>query len=333
MDALISPPSAAAAPSPRRVSVRLRWLVALLLLETTLAILLQTLGWFETGGLLRQAACAMLALLPLAAAIVLMARRGFRFSVQVMLIATGLLTLFMWISVMPLYEALASRRGVQALAAERIAVRDYCSNEQYFAKFSYDPRPPAPLKPATNSVPIWLRPLAEDALRLPVDAAVREVKLHDDGQVAAFVAHVGRFRSLTYVGVHSRGISPFGMAALCGALARAPQLVQLHVTCPVPAGLLKSVPGVRCIWIDSGTRAVNQLGSQEINDLAALLPKLSHLDLRHVRISDADLQLLAQSGSLRHIVLRAEGVTPEGIERLRSSMPECQVTLIQPFRR
>jgi hypothetical protein len=329
---MISPPSSISAPSPRRVSVRLWLLTALLLLESVLAILLQTFGWFETGGLLRQAACAMLALLPLAAAVVLVARRGFRFSVQVMMIATALLTLFMWISVMPLYEALASRRGVQALAAEKIAVRDYCSNEHYFASLPHDPRPPAPPKPATRSLPIWLKPLAGDALRLPVDAAVREIKLHDDSQVAAFAAHVERFRSLTYVGVHSRGVSPFGVAALCGALARTPQLVQLHATCPVPPGLLKSVPGVRCIWIDSGSRAVNQLGSQVINDLAAL-PKLSHLDLRHVRISDADLQLLAQSGTLRRIVLRAEGVTPEEIERLRASMPGCQVMLVPPFRR
>lgn len=328
---MILPPAAVAAPNQRCVSVRLRWLVALLIVESALAASLQSLGWFETGGLLRQVACALLALLPLAAAVVLVARRGFRFSIQVMMIATALLTLFMWLSVMPLYEALASRRGVQALAAEKIAVRDYCSNEHYFASLPHDPRPPAPPKPAARSLPIWLRPLAGDALRLPIDAAVREVKLHDDSQVAAFVAHVDRFRSLTYVGVHSRGVSPFGVAALCGALARTPQLVQLHVTCPVPPGLLKSVPGVRCIWIDSGSRAVNQLGSQEINDLAAL-PKLTHLDLRHVRISDADLQLLAQSGTLRQIVLRAEGVTAEGVERLRASMPQCRVTLIPPYR-
>lgn len=325
------PPSAAAAPLQRRVSVRLRWLVALLIVESALAVSLQSLGWFETGGLLRQVACALLALLPLAAAVVLVARRGFRFSMQVMMIATALLTLFMWLSVMPLYEALASRRGVQALAAEKMTVRDYCTNEQYFAKLAHDPRPPAPPKPAERSLPVWLRPLAGDALRLPVDAAVREVRLHGDGQVAAFAAHVERFRSLTYVGVYSRGISPYGMAALRGALARVPQLVQLHVTCPVPAGVLKAVPEVCCIWIDSGTRKVNLLGPAEMNDLAAL-PELRHLDLRHVRISDADLQLLAQSGTLRQIVLRAEGVTAEGVERLRSSMPQCQVTLIPPYR-
>ena len=329
---MISPPSAAAAPTRGRVSVRLRRLLALLLLETTLAVSLHTLGWFETGGLLRQAACAMLALVPLAAALFLLVRRRLRFSMQSLLVAMGLLALFMWISVLPLYEALASRRGVQAMAAEKVAPRDYCSNEQYFASLPHDPRPPAPPKPETRSLPRWLRPLAGDALRLPVDAAVREIKLHDDGQVAAFAAHVERFRSLTYVGVHSRGISPFGQATLCGALPTARQLVQMHVTCPVPPGLLKCVPGIRCIWIDSGTRLVNLLGPQEMNDLAAL-PELRHLDLRHVRISDADLQLLAQSGTLRRIVLRAEGVTSEGIERLRLSMPQCQVTLIPPYRR
>jgi hypothetical protein len=54
------------------------------------------------------------------------------------------------------------------------------------------------------------------------------------------------------------------------------------------------------------------------------------LDLRHIRISDVDLQLLAQSASLRQIWLRAEGVTPEGIEQLRSSMTACEVKLISP---
>ena len=44
----------------------MRLLLALLVAESALAISLQMLGWFETGGLLRQIACAMLALLPLA---------------------------------------------------------------------------------------------------------------------------------------------------------------------------------------------------------------------------------------------------------------------------
>lgn len=307
----------------------MRMLLTLLAAESALAISLQMLGWFETGGLLRQIACAMLALLPLAAAFVLVARRNFRFSMQVMLIATALLTLFMWISVMPLYEALASRRGTQALAVQKTSVHDYCSNEEYFKRIGYDPRPPAPARPASRTLPAWLRPLAGEALRQPMDAAVREVRLVDDGQAAAFAEHVERFRSLTYVGVLSRGFSAGGVAALRDALPKVTQLVQMHVTCPVPSGLLRSAPAVRCVWIDSGTRAVNQLGPEVMNDLASL-KELRHLDLRHVRISDADLQLLAQSGSLRQIWLRAEGVTPAGIEQLRTSMPKCDVKLIAP---
>lgn len=330
---MISPPSAAVAPSPRRISVRLRWLAALLFVESALAISLQTLGWFETGGLLRQAACALLALLPLAAAGLLVARRKFRFSIQVMLIATALLAFFMWISVLPLYEALESRRGTQALFAVKASPRDFCSNDEYFVRVGYDPRPAPPtLPPASHSLPPWLRPLAGDALRLPVDAAVREIKLQDDQQAAALAAHVERFPSLTYVGVATRGMSPRGIAMVRKALPRVANLVQLHVTCPVPKGILRSAPGVRCLWIDSGSRRVNLLGPDEMNDMAAL-PELKLLDLRHIRISDADLQLLAQSASLRQIWLRAEGITPAGIERLRSSMPECEVKLILPPKR
>jgi hypothetical protein len=239
------------------------------------------------------------------------------------------LTLFMWISVMPLYEALASRRGTQALAVQMTSVRDYCSNEEYFKRIGYDPRPPAPAKPPARTLPAWLRPLAGEALRQPMDAAVREVRLVDDGQVAAFAKYVGRFRSLTYVSVLSRGLSAGGVATLRDALPKVSQLVQMHVTCPVPAGLLKSAPKVRCIWINSGARAVNRLGPEEMSDLASL-QELRHLDLRHVRINDADLQLLAQSGSLRQIWLRAEGVTLAGIEQLRASMSKCDVKLIAP---
>ena len=293
---------------------------------------MQTLGWFETGGLLRQAACALLALLPLAAAVLLVARRKFRFSIQVMLIATALLAFFMWISVLPLYEALESRRGTQALFAVKASPRDFCSNDEYFVRVGYDPRPAPPTPPASRTAPPWLRPLAGDALRLPVDAAVREIKLQDDHQVAALAAHVERFPSLTYVGIATRGLSPSGIATMLQVLPRVANLVQLHVTCPVPKGILSSAPGVRCIWIDSGSRRVNLLGPDEMNELAAL-PELKLLDLRHIRISDADLQLLAQSASLRQIWLRAEGVTPAGIERLRSSMPECEVKLILPPKR
>ncbi len=246
-----------------------------------------------------------------------------------MLIATALLALFMWISVLPLYEALASRRGTQALSAENTPLRDFCSVENYFKSLPHDPRPPEPPKPAVRTLPAWLRPLAGAALRLPVDAAVREIRLEDDRQAAALAAHVERFRSLTYVSVSTRGISASGMATILKTLPKVTGLVQLHATCPVPKGIFRSASGVRCVWIDSSTRVVNLLGPDEMNDLAALRD-LQHLNLRHIRINDADLQLLAQSDSLRLIILRAEGVTPEGIERLKSSMPECDVRLIPP---
>jgi energy-coupling factor transporter transmembrane protein EcfT len=329
LDAAVSLPSLRAPSIERRGPARLWLLLALLLSESALALSLHTLGWFETGGLLRQAACALLALLPLVVAVALVAWRRFRFSIQVMLIATALLALFMWISVLPLYEALAARRGTQALSAEMTPLRDFCSLEKYFKSLPSDPRPPAPPKPAVRTLSAWLRPLAGEALRLPVDAAVREIRLEDDRQAAAFVAHVERFRSLTYVSVSTRGISASGMATILETLPKVTGLVQLHVTCPVPKGIFRSAAGVRCVWIDSGTRVVNLLGPDEVRDLASL-KNLQHLDLRHVRISDADLQLLAQSDSLRLIILRAEGVTPEGIERLKSSMPECDVRLIPP---
>jgi hypothetical protein len=259
----------------------------------------------------------------------LVVRRKFHFGLQAMLIATALLALFMCISVLPLYEALESRRGTQALFAVRASPRDFCSNDEYFVRVGYDPRPAPPTPPASRTIPPWLRPLAGDALRLPVDRAVREIKLHDDQQAAALAAHVERFPSLTYVGVTTRGLSPSGIATVLQVLPRVTKLVQLHVACPVPQGILRSAPGVRCIWIDSGSRRVNMLGADEMNDLAGL-PELKLLDLRHVRISDADIQLLAQSGSLRQIWLRVEGATPAGIEQLRASMPKCDVKLIAP---
>jgi hypothetical protein len=311
---------------------RLWWLGALLAAESLLALSLHTLGWFETGGLLRQAGCALLALLPLAAAIYLVARRRFRFNMRTMLIATALLAAFLGISVFPLFDAVASRRGALALAATGIDVRDYCSNDEYFLRDGHDPRPPAPPRPAVRPLPIWLRPLAGEALRLPVDAAVREVKVNDDAQAFALAANIARLPSLTYVGVNTRGLSPPGVAAVFATLPQASQLVQYHMTCPVPPGMLRQARSVRCIWIDSGSRLVNAIGPEVLNDLAAL-PELQHLDMRHVRISDADLQLLAKSASLRRIVLRAEGPTPAGVDRLEASMPDCRITIVEPYRR
>src|SRR5689334_21696517 len=107
-------------------------LIAFLLLELAFAWSFRALGWFETGGLVRWGACALLALAPLLTARSLVARRRFRVGRRTLLLAMSLLAMFMWASVLPLYEAIEARRGSQAVQTCRAGISLAPGNDEYF---------------------------------------------------------------------------------------------------------------------------------------------------------------------------------------------------------
>jgi len=311
-------------------------LVAFLLFELALVWSFRTLGWFETGGVIRWGACAILALLPLAVAAVLLARRRFRFGLRTLLIAMSLLAIFMCVSVLPLYEAIEARRGSQALEACGAQMDLASNNDEYFKQMGYDPRRAAPVYRPESTLPVWLRPLAAETLQTPSDNSVRGIGLDNDAQVAVLAEHAARFTCVTSIGL-GRGVGLRDKYALAGVMSKLPGVDQLYVNSPVPVEWLRSgeFDRLRSLTICGTPRSPDLISDELLKDIAEL-PDLRYLSLRWVEISDADLQLLAKSASLRLIVLGVAGATSASFEELGRAMPNCQikgeVVLKQPSR-
>ena len=307
----------------RRIPLR-TLLLALLTLEIALVGSLHLLGWLGTAGAFRWGASALIAFLPLALACHLISSQRFRFSMRSLLIAMSLLAVFMFVTVQPLYEALESRRGSRALLAFRAWVSTYSSNDTYFKQLRYDPRLSRPDALETPPTPAWLRPLAGDRLVAPVDEAIQEIHLDTDAQVAAFAANASRFRTLNCVMIRTTMLSPAAMQQLKDSLPQVPSLVRVHLSCPIPTGLLPTLTRVRAVSIDSGSRTLKSLGREQVQELVAL-PSLQQLEVRRARIGDADLPLLAQSTTLRHVTLLISGADKAGLRELVDAMPNARI--------
>lgn len=308
-----------------RFHSRTTLLVAFLCFELALVWSFRTLGWFETGGVIRWGACALLALLPLALAATLLARRRFRFGLRTLLIAMSLLAIFMCVSVLPLYEAIEARRGSQSLEACDAQIDLASTNDKYFEMVGYDPRRAAPVYHPEPALPVWLRPLAAETLQVAPDNSVREIWLDNDVQVMALAEHAARFTGLKGVGLRN-GVGLRGMRTLANAMSELPHVDQLYVDSPVPARWLGSgeFDRLRSLKIYGKPRSPDLLSAELLREIAGL-SDLRHLSLWWVKTSDADLQLLATSTSLRLIELRISGATSPGFEQLGRAMPNCRI--------
>lgn len=309
----------------RRFYSRTAILIAFLLLELALAWSLRALGWFETGGVIRWGACALLAIAPLVVAAALLARRRFRFGMRTLLIAMSLLAVFMWASVLPLYEAIEARRGSQALQACRAGISLAPGNDDYFKLVGYDPRRMAPAYHPEPALPAWLRPLAAETLQVPPDNSVCEVWFDNDAQVAAFAEHAVRFTRLTCLGMR-KGVGPHGRQMLSSVMNNLPHVDQLYFEGPVSEEWLRTgdFNRLRSLSIRGVPRSHDAISKQILASIAEL-PDLRYLSLWWVETSDEDLQQLAKSTSLRLIELRVSGATSPGFETLGQAMPDCRI--------
>ena len=300
-------------------------LIAFLLLELAFAWSFRELGWLETGGLVRWGACALLALAPLVVATTLLARRRFRFGMRTLLIAMSLLAIFMWASVLPLYEAIEARRGCQALMACRTWISPASGNDEYFKLVGYDPRRIAPAYHPEPTLPAWLRPLAEETLQVPPDNSICGIWFDNDAQVAAFAEHATRFTRVTCIGLR-KGVGLQGKQLLSSIMRKLPNVDQLYVNSPISEGWLRTgaFQRIRSLKIDGLPRSHDAISTQILTEVTEL-PELRHLSLWWVETSDEDLQELAKSTSLRLIELRVSGATSPGFEQLGRAMPNCRI--------
>ncbi|MBA4104894.1 MAG: hypothetical protein C0485_03970 [Pirellula sp.] len=243
---------------------------------------------------------------------------------RAMMIATTLTSLFMGVSVLPLYRALDARRGSQAVMGAGGILSTEVTTDGFYKQLGFDPRQgPAPLGPLPEA-PAWLRPLARDRLRLPADATIRDATLEDDAQIEAFCRHHERFKRLTCLDVGGPGVTARGMAQLAQVMPALASVEELHVNCPIPKGWLRRAPPVRSLflWSEGKPGAYFHDGDlKEVGQMANL--QVVHIDL--YRFRDDDLPNLAASASLRRVIVKFTNITQQGFDLLSARLPAADI--------
>jgi hypothetical protein len=306
--------------------LRIGLLLTLLVAEAALVVSLRTVGWNSTGRAIRWTSCLLAAFLPLALVAIAICGQRFRFSLRMLLIAMGLVAVFLWATVLPLRNAVDARRASQSLLAAGATLRTASSFDEVYAHLKYDPRPSRPAPAIDRPLAVWLRPLAGDILKVPTADAIKEIWLESDAQIAALRQDSSSFSNLERLGV-STAVTPAGMSALRSALPAGAHMTDILLNVDVPQGWLSSLNGVRTLslWAE-GPRAGLPLSREQFQAIAAL-PELRVLWIFGYAVTDADIQILSGCKTLKHVVFRKTAVTAAGEEQLSRALPDCVVHL------
>jgi hypothetical protein len=298
-------------------------LLVVLTSETALGVLLYGLGWYETGGLLRWLACLLLALLPAVAAVVVLSRKRFRFSLRALLAATALVALFMLASVQPVLEARQSRQVSRQLAAAGAVLNGgSILDGDFFERIGYDPQctwaPPV----EDDKTPVWLRPLLSEVLAVPRDDQVFIAAIKNSAEADILSANADRLPHLEVLQIYG-AIRGEAMERLSATL---PQFRSLKVVSVggtvIPEHWFRGLQSARALFIVDD-RAKLRLSAAELRDIAAL-PKLAVLHVHQSRIRDADLQELSGSKA-SFIFLKRTGASAKAVRKLAKALPSCDV--------
>jgi hypothetical protein len=147
---------------------------ALLVLEVALVVLLRTLGWFETGNALQLVTCVVVNVLPLVAAVAMLAANGFRFGIRSLMIAITLVGVFLAVSLMPLLDYRSARRASIRLVSANATLNAGIDGDEFYTRIGLPP-PPAIASSKGTNIPPWLTPLTRDISTIPPDDAVRSI--------------------------------------------------------------------------------------------------------------------------------------------------------------
>jgi hypothetical protein len=302
-------------------SLRIGFLLLLLVGEVGLVVSFRSLGWYSTNGKILWVSCLLCAILPLIAAVVVLGRHRLRFNLQTMLIAMALVATFLYLSVRPLQTALSSRQGSRSLLATGATLRAKSSWDSVYAQLKYDPRPAATMA-VDRELAFWLRPLAGNLLKIPTDNDVREIWLDSDEQVAELCRNAANFSNLERISVDT-GVTPAATEALLQALPTFAHLTDFQFDVPVRRDSLRSLPNVLTLslWAEKPLTGAS-LSDAQLRDVASL-PDLRVLYIFLYKITDADVQVLADSKTLKRIILKKTGVTQSGQDKLSAAMPDC----------
>jgi hypothetical protein len=299
-------------------------LLTLLVGEVALVGSLRTVGWRETGGAIRWISCLTAAVLPLLVAVAIFFHHRFRFSLQMLLIAVALTATFLFITVRPLQNALSSRRASRLMLAAGATLHTTSSWDSVYAQLKYDPRLTKSLPSLNQQLPFWLRPLAGNMLAVPVDDAVREIWLDNDEQISALCNEKSSFRNLERISV-GMNVTKAALETLRQNLPKFAHLTDMELLVDGPADWLKSLKGVRTLVLTIPYRAPPKRLSDEQLRVVAALPELRVLEIFRYANTDADIQILSSSKTLKHLILKKTTVTQAGKRQLSAALPGCLI--------
>jgi hypothetical protein len=304
-------------------SLRIGFLLTLLVGEVALFASFRSLGWYSTNGKILWASCLLCAILPLVAAVVVLGRHRLRFNLRTMLIAMALVATFLYLSVRPLQTAMSSRQGSRSLLATGATLHTKSSWDSVYQQLKYDPRPAA-IVPVDRQLAFWLRPLAGSLLKIPMDNEVREIWLGSDHQVDELCHNAANFSNLERISVET-GVTPAGMENLLQSLLPFAHLTDFQIGVAIPRNSLRSLSNVRTLTLWGEKRIAGAtLSDEQLRDIAAL-PNLRVLYIFMYKITDADVQVLAESKTLKRIILKKTGMTQSSQDKLSAAMPDCVI--------
>jgi hypothetical protein len=295
----------------RRTRITLVILVVLLILEGALVISLRTLGWFGTGDAAQLIGSVVVSALPLLIALAFLAINRFHFGMRSLLGTMALIAIFLYVTVLPVLDYRSARRASMQLISESATLNEDLELDRFYSAIGLDP-PPMLKSPKPVNVPPWLTPLIRHISTVPPDDSVRMIELTSDRQIRILADNWQRFGGLQSLYVAS-GVTEDGLKLLLTIIEQFDRLDRIHTNdVSPPKSWYGSLTNVRTLYVwGEGASRGTPFPKHRVTEIASL-PNLEVLMVLGYEFNDADARLLANSTSIKRIILRKTAVTPIG---------------------
>jgi len=286
-------------------------LVSMLLLETMIVVSLRSLGWYGTGNAVYFVACLFVTFSPLLVAMILLLRRGLRFSVRSLLASTTLVALFLMLSFIPIVRHRAARQVSVQLLSANATINEGLDWDDFYAQIELD-RPPKLPPTIDEAIPAWLTPFTTTTHAIASDDAVRSVWLNNDRQCRILAKNWERLPSLQSVTI-TRGVTNEGFQLVQEII---PKLQNLDSVCTndvsPPLHWYASLTNVRTLFVwGEGASRGTAFDKNHLRDIASL-PHLETFMVLGYAFVDNDARTLTSSNSIKRVIFRGTSVTPDG---------------------
>ncbi|MFO0916242.1 MAG: hypothetical protein U0795_25005 [Pirellulales bacterium] len=292
------------------------FLVSVLVIEILLVGSLRQFGWYGTGNGLQFAGCLLVTGLPLILAGAVLLRRRCKFGVRSVLVATAMVAVFLAASLLPLTRHRAARQTSRQLLAAGASINNVTNWRDFYEQIDLTPTrraiPEGVSARQASEVPLWLTSFTSAAESIPLDGAVVSLWLNSDSQCQILADNWERLTSLESVGVNP-GVSADGLRLLQDVLPRLKSLDIVQINdIDVPDGWYKSLTNIRMLWVwgESASRGM-PFDRDDLNEIVGL-SNLEALMVLGYAFNDQDAQQLAESDTIKRVILRGTLVTGAG---------------------